>query len=297
MPNPLRTDPTRTARLRQAYMRALRKRIDALFASVRHAVEKEDRWELGSGVVANAQGRFVATTSDAKLKDFNVWLQSQIDAGLLSIPKEGFNPEQPWMSTYVDSAYRKGIVDAYIAVHGNGAGQSSDFYEGKRDEFLRGAFAQPEMMSKVRLLATRNFEELKGISAWTGSQLNRIMADAIANGRSASQTSRDIRARIPDMTKQRADTLARTEIIRAHAEGSIDSFQLLGVDQLALNAEWSTAGDDRVCPVCAGYQGRVFSLKEARGMIPLHPNCRCSWLPTEEKVTFTLSSILTSPTK
>ena len=44
-------------------------------------------------------------------------------------------------------------------------------------------------------------------------------------------------------------------------------------------AEWSTAGDDMVCPSCGELEGVIMTVKEARGLLPYHPNCRCSWIP------------------
>jgi len=53
-----------------------------------------------------------------------------------------------------------------------------------------------------------------------------------------------------------------------------------------LMAEWQTAGDERVCPLCEPLDGTVMTIEEARGLIPRHPNCRCMWVPANvgEKV-------------
>jgi SPP1 gp7 family putative phage head morphogenesis protein len=77
----------------------------------------------------------------------------------------------------------------------------------------------------------------------------------------------------------RAKTLSRTEIIRSHAEGQLDGLEKLGVAQVGVDVEWSTAGDNHVCPMCKPLDGIVLTLQEARGMIPRHPNCRCSFKP------------------
>lgn len=45
---------------------------------------------------------------------------------------------------------------------------------------------------------------------------------------------------------------------------------------------WATAGDDFVCPECEALEDQVFTLQTARGMFPLHPNCRCALYPLEE---------------
>jgi hypothetical protein len=41
-----------------------------------------------------------------------------------------------------------------------------------------------------------------------------------------------------------------------------------------------TAGDDRVCKICLAASEDSYSLDEARGLLPLHPRCRCSWEPS-----------------
>jgi SPP1 gp7 family putative phage head morphogenesis protein len=77
----------------------------------------------------------------------------------------------------------------------------------------------------------------------------------------------------------RGTLMARTEIVRAHAESTLNRFEEFGLRNVVNMAEWQTAGDHRVCPLCAQLQGRTFTIQEARGMLPLHPNCRCTWLP------------------
>jgi hypothetical protein len=78
--------------------------------------------------------------------------------------------------------------------------------------------------------------------------------------------------------------LARTEIIHAHAEGQLDAFELLKVEGVQVLAEWSTAGDEIVCELCSDLEGVVMTIKEARGSLPRHPNCRCAWVPADKKL-------------
>jgi SPP1 gp7 family putative phage head morphogenesis protein len=85
--------------------------------------------------------------------------------------------------------------------------------------------------------------------------------------------------KIDNLTETRALTLARTEVIHAHAEGQLDQFTDLGVEEVGVEAEFSTAGDDLVCPECEALEGQSFPVEEAHGIIPVHPNCRCTWIP------------------
>ena len=91
--------------------------------------------------------------------------------------------------------------------------------------------------------------------------------------------ARTIDNQIDGINRRRATRLARTEIVHTYAEGSLDSYERLGVEEVGVLAEWSTAGDDRVCPQCSSLEGQILTIKEARGLIPLHPNCRCAWIP------------------
>lgn len=282
----LRADPTRTTLLRDAFARAMRTRIAVVKRAVSEAMAA-DLFALAPKKIAPITGRsltgakitlnYIFRTDADKLKEFDAWLREQIAKGLLSIPKEGYNPEQPWMSTYIDSAYRRGLVNAYNELHK--ADIANDEAAAKRAVFLEMAFAQPERMDKVRFLATRAYNDLRGVSDDMARRMNRVMATAIANGYGPGKTAKLLREAIDGMPSRRAELIARTEIIAAHAQGQLDAFKDLGVKELGVMAEWSTAGDDRVCEKCAALQGRLFTIEEAQGMIPVHALCRCSWIP------------------
>ncbi len=73
--------------------------------------------------------------------------------------------------------------------------------------------------------------------------------------------------------RQRSETIARTESAAAATHGEIESYKDAGVAKV----KWDAAGDH--CPECAAYDNQEFTIAEARGKLPLHPNCRCDWVP------------------
>lgn len=242
-------------------------------------------------ILAHTPGHreFEFRTSPDKLSAFNQWFREQVEADVLSVDAgasrtpAGASWPGPWTTKYVGSAYRQGHVNSYLTSKRASFADSLGVGDQSQEDFLRSAFNTQERLSKIQLLGTRAFEELKGISAQMGADMNRILAQGLADGRNPRQIAEEMFDRITGLTRGRAMTIARTEVIHAHAEGQLDAFEDLGVDELQLNAEWSTAGDSRVCPICLPLEGVVFSVKEARGLIPKHPNCRCSWIPTDEK--------------
>ena len=286
-------DPSRTKTERQRFMREMRKRfavleralVTLLVTEDAFGLEKPKTFKMGGELfsvrpIGNAaRQRYRFLTAPEKLRQFQQWLQQQIDAGLLEVqgPRN-----KPWTAQYVESAWRKGMMRAFTDVRKKELAAQPAWYQGAKEQFLEQAFLQPEMMSKVELLATRAFEGMKGITGQVSTQLSRLLADGMANGWSPSRIARQMKESL-GISKARALTIARTEIIHAHAEGQLDGLSQLGVKKVGAEVEWSTAGDGLVCERCSAMEGKTFTIKEARGKLPLHPNCRCAWMPVVEK--------------
>lgn len=272
-------DPSKTTTLRQAFMRSMARRILALKRGIRKWLVEED--ELGlvprkPFKLSIHKKTFQFISSPDKILAFRQWFQRQVNEGILEVDQR----EQPWSNEYVNSAYRKGLVHSYL--------------EGKRDlltdaraysaterEFLREAFASPETTSKIQMIYTRTYNNLKGFSDAMSTQTSRILADGLAKGLHPEQIAEDMFFSIDGLSQKRAMVIARTEVIHAHAEGQLDGYEKLGVQYVGADVEWSTAGDSRVCERCSTMEGVIYKIEEARGKIPLHPNCRCAWIPIE----------------
>ena len=275
---PTRKDPTRTTLLRRQFERDIRKRINAVKKAIVTLIVDEDAFGLeeGSPFIFNAERqRFRFNTNPQKVDAFRKFLDEQWAQNLLSQSVGG----DPFTAKYIDSAYRRGTVRAFIDTRGVAAAQGAEFFEGTKAEFLRQAFTQPERVSKVALLATRAFEELRGVSAVMSQQLSRALATGLIAGDAPRTIARGMVKTVDKLTKTRALLIAQTEVIAAHAQGQLDSFKDLGVEELGIASEFSTAGDARVCPQCDSLNGQVFTIKEAQGVIPQHARCRCSWIP------------------
>lgn len=71
----------------------------------------------------------------------------------------------------------------------------------------------------------------------------------------------------------RARMIARTEVTRIFALGAAAVWQTVGVRKV----RWNTAQDERVCPVCAPRDRRVYFIGNLGEYPPIHRNCRC-WI-------------------
>lgn len=220
----------------------------------------------------NERWRFHAT--DEQLKAFQEWLKQQTDLYV-----RGMTEEELW-NRYIQDGFKKGAGRAFDDA-GDRPGwdpEEAAFYAGTKEQFLKSAFGRPESLEKVKLLAARTFEELNGMTDDMRNKLGRVLTQGLIQGDGPVAIAREMTKQL-DLSRARAETIARTELIRAHAEGQLVGLEEMGVEEVGVMVEWSTAQDDRVCELCEPMEGVVLKIEEARGMIPRHPNCRCAYIP------------------
>ena len=240
-------------------------------------------------ITRNARWGFASDSE--KLKQFQSWIRQQT-AQQLQSPSE----EALWRS-YIAEGHRKGGARAFddarrpqkaraqqealrnpeseetaIEAVERAGRQRLDFYNGTKEEFLRSSFGGPVAEEKVKLLASRSFTELEGVTDDMAVRMTRTLTDGLVRGDSPREVARLLADEV-DVTEERAERIARTEIIRAHAEGQLTALEDLGVEEVGVMVEWVTAGDDKVCPLCEALEGVVMRIEEARGLLPRHPQC------------------------
>jgi SPP1 gp7 family putative phage head morphogenesis protein len=118
------------------------------------------------------------------------------------------------------------------------------------------------------------FKKSPDIVDLSDTKLNKVrdaLIDAFQKGSTLNQFARNIEPVVED--KDRAMVIARTETVKASAEAYLDRCIEDGISTVRFVA----IGDNKLCPTCNDLNGRIFNIHDARGKIPLHPNCRCSW--------------------
>ena len=233
---------------------------------------------LLSDAEAVANERFIFATTHEQVLAFQKWLAQQLQYRILGMTAK--QVERMWWEQYVQAGYKQGAGRAFQETRK--IAKSSDmlsWYGGTQDDFLRSSFGRPVAVEKVQLLAGRTYTDLKGVTEQMATQLSRTLTDGLVRGQNPRDIAKTIVDDIDGMSEKRAMVIARTEIIRAHAEGNLDAMEMLGVEDVGVEVEWSTAGDGRVCPLCQPLEGVVMKIEEMRGLVPRHPQCRCSPVP------------------
>lgn len=310
-------DPTRTTMLRKAFTIALRKRFNELTRVIRETVYTNDAFGLEPGIKLRPftfqmnpapADAFAFPRSADKVKSFMTWLNIQVDRGILEIgelQQVGVGIEEAWTNKYIFDSYKRGVIRARYELQKAGFDVPSIAQTGG----IEITMATPFHIDRLGLLYSRTFSELKGITAIMDQQISRVLAQGIADGDGplllarklvstingigrdklgldisyiSPRTGREVKYFMP--ARRRAEIMARTEIIRAHHQATIMEYQNWAVEGVIVKAEFSTAGDNRVCAKCEALEvGGPYTLEEIMNLIPDHPSCRCIALPFKVK--------------
>ena len=102
------------------------------------------------------------------------------------------------------------------------------------------------------------------------SDLKKMMKNALLTHSNPITQSPALRDKFGVM-KYQSDRIIRTESDRVMAHQSIVNAREAGYKKVI----WVI--NSGACDICLQHSGEVYTLKQAEGMIPAHPNCLCSW--------------------
>lgn len=148
-------------------------------------------------------------------------------------------------------------------------GELPPIFSGEADQEIRF------LRNNALLVADKIASDLEG-------QLRRALIEGLSRGESIPDLAKRVQG-VFDATPARAETVARTETIRAMVEGRYFSMEKAGATQWEFFAHL----DDRVDSECRQLHGKIFDIDDREFIPPIHPNCRCTILaiiPDEEDI-------------
>lgn len=265
-----RKDPSRTTVLRNQFAAEMRRRFQAVILELTSVLHR-------AGVTGVAiPGEELYSTSTKRIEAFISWLRDMVDRHVLRVYQGPAMPgiNKHWTDMYIQSAYRKGVTHAQMFLRDDDA-----LTDDRPVQFTADLGANGVHADRVALLFTRTYNELVGVTDAMKQQMVRTLVEGVVTGLGFREIARNLSTDVTRIGKARGELIARTEVIRAYNEAALNEYEAAGLEEVEVLAEWLTAGDDRVCPRCAPMQGKVYTLAEAHGVLPLHPQCRCVWTP------------------
>jgi SPP1 gp7 family putative phage head morphogenesis protein len=281
-------DPTRTTTLRNIFVRESDRRFEVIVKAVIKAVDEEDVFALQILQQTPGNRAYAFLSDPAKLDEFLRWFEDLVNKDLLEVYGIPSGTSlRKWLDKYLKEAYARGITRAREELRK--AGYSVPMIAASGG--LPAIMAAPIHVDTLAMLYTRTFNDLVGITDAMRQHIARLIAEGFMAGTNPRVLARRLVAAINGKgigelgifdklgrfipAKRRAEILARTEIIRAHHYANVMEYKSWGVYGVSVMAEFSTAGDHRVCSICEGLEGQIFTLDEILPMIPRHPQCRC----------------------
>lgn len=260
------TDPTRTKTLRNTFARDVRKRFTVLESRIAAALS-EDVFGFGApAVLADYRNR----PPGDRLEAFSDWLEEQEEETVLERSRAPFGLVL-WTSLYIDAAYKAGLRHAVSAVRRIGVPVGEQ------------AVSAPVHAAALGNLQNRAFLEVQGAVSALNQRLVRLASQNMLTGGSTASLVAEMKTAVRDVMRRRAILTAHTEVVRAHHIATMETYRVAGIEEVEALVEFNTAGDARVCPICAGLNGNTYTLDEAWSLLPVHPLCRCVMLPALPK--------------
>ncbi len=276
-------DPTATLGLRRSYAVSHRKRWTIIKKLIKEAIFKRDIFGLdGLPELAISQTEDTPTIADVgnnaiKTAAFISWLHGAIDNLVLEKRKSDPRLHTDWQAPFVRQGYSRGLKHAATDV-GKIDGRIPD------DDPLK----DPQHQMAITDLSDEVFIDLEKISLITLTEVNKVIAMGLNRGWSKERLFREAEDRINKIAVTRSLILANTAIVKIVNEAILNRLAKLGIAFVVIGVEltfWKTAGDSRVCPICKagttednGFGPGVYTLNQARGLLPAHPQCRCRWI-------------------
>ncbi len=140
------------------------------------------------------------------------------------------------------------------------------------------ALKQAMYPAAIAWLKTRIGWAAEQTSEETANLLGHTLAEGYATGEGITELTGRVKSVFTFCSDYRAERIARTETIQASAQGQIVGYEEAGVRRL----EFYAAVDERTCEYCMALHGEEFPVGESEGIITVHVNCRCRWLPVIE---------------
>lgn len=279
--NPIKVDPTRTGRIQKRAVKEMFARLNAVREKIIEQIGTKNALGIGLdlhpvGPMFNTEWAFMSDPQ--KTQAFRDWITLLFQESVLQ-PYGNQRVDTPWLAEYLDITYRQSIRQAFQqARSGVFALGTSEQSQLTSSQFVEAAFNAPIARNQLQMLYQRAYDHLDGISKDMSKEMSRVITQGLVDGSHERQIARRL-SDVVNISRTRAESIVRTEIVHTHAEAMLDTYEMIGVEDVNIMAEYNTAGDDRVCARCAALEGIIMTIEEARGLIPRHSRCRCSFLP------------------
>lgn len=173
------------------------------------------------------------------------------------------------------------VVSAAEMAYQTGVAYQIASFQAQSDTFrrtLEETLLSAPYRTRIGLVRARVFEEMQGFTAATRKDLQRILADGMAQGLSPRGIVGQIESRT-GVDERRAERIARTEINNAHRRALLDQDEQANDEGIRTRLLWFSALSSSTRPWHASRHGRIYTRQEVNDFYSRDGNainCLCS---------------------
>lgn len=142
-----------------------------------------------------------------------------------------------------------------------------------RDTIVTGINAGKSMPTIAREL-----RPIVGLNTQYAGAVSNYHTSLIAEGVAASKAAAKAETYAGRLHRRRTMTIARTESAFALSEGQRQGYSQMGIKHL------ERIEDPDCCDICAEYHGKIYTIADAEGVLPEHPNCEGTFIAATGEV-------------
>lgn len=150
----------------------------------------------------------------------------------------------------------------------------------------------------IEFMKNHAFEQVKAISNDILSRAKAEVGALLVSKKVVTRAElRKSLQKILDTSRNRADTIAQTELSMAYNRGALqrmDEFNRISGGNKMRKYWHGFKYSATTCPYCRPRIGNVYAIDDNSEMLPAHPRCRCVWLPFMEGWDTPINTMFTS---
>lgn len=237
-------------------------------------------------VTTNAK-KYVYELDADRYNQVNLFIQRLLYKELLD-SESGQYSSLFWLIRNLAIAYEDGTDDALQSAKNMAQPDivGDELSEQMRSIQIEQIQFSPAYQRRVGLVYARVFNEMKGLTDSSKTDLAETLARGMANGEGIRQITKDVLARV-DVVESRAWRIARTEILNAYRTASWDETDELNKDvygdsEWQMRELWWSALSPTTRISHAKRHGKVYTSDEVREFYSINANainCLCSQSP------------------
>ena len=265
-------DPTMTLTIRNKAISQVNRRFNTIKRLIRQSIVDNKVLSTNARSQPATKARFVYLRDSEKLEEFMKWLHEQIRIEIFETSMySAVDIEHMWLNVFIGVAYERGAEKTRQAV-----GRSA---VAKGLIPTSSVFANPAHVERAKLIYTRVYQQLKGVTDTMEQQISRILSDGIIQGKDITTIATELNDRVDKIGKVRSRLIARTEIVNAHNVATIkEAENLENIIGETIKMKWRTCIDGRERFSHELRNNKIYDKKKALSLLG-EPNCRCSLSP------------------